>query len=68
MANKMNDRKAMETKANIISKIATLRERVCDLETAIKNGRKLTPFGEWLYNEDKKDIIKLIKSLNGQTK
>ena len=58
----------METKANIINKIATLRKRVCDLETAIKNGRKLTPFGEWLYNEDKKDIIKLIKSLNGQTK
>ena len=56
----------METKAEIISKIATLRQRVCDLETAIKNGRKLTPFGEWLYNEDKKDIIKLIKSSNGK--
>ena len=66
MANKMNDRKAMETKADIINKIATLRERVCDLETAIKNGRKLTPFGLWLYNEDKKDIIKLMKSLNGK--
>ena len=58
----------METKADIIYKISTLRQRGCDLETAIKNGRKLTPFGEWLYNEDKKDIIKLIKSLNGQTK
>ena len=68
MANKMNDRKAMETKADILDKIATLQERVCELETAIKNGRKLTPFGIWLYNEDKKDIIKLIKSLNGQTK
>ena len=68
MANKMNDRKDMETKADIISKIATLRKRVCDLETAIKNGRKLTPFGIWLYNEDKKDIINLMKALEWQTK
>ena len=68
MANKMNDRKYMETKADIINKIATLRERVCDLETAIKNGRKLTPFGLWLYNDDKKDIINLTKVLEGQTK
>ena len=68
MANKMNDRKAMETKSDIINKIATLRKRVRDLETAIKNGRKLTPFGLWLYNDDKKDIINLIKVLEGQTK
>ena len=68
MANKMNDRKAMETNAVILSKIDTVRKRISELEKAIKNGRKLTPFGEWLYNEDKKDIIKLIKSLNGQTK
>ena len=68
MANKMNDRKAMETKADILNKIALLNQRVSDLEKAIKNGRKLTPFGLWLYNEDKKDIIKLAKSLNGQTK
>ena len=68
MANKMNDRKDMETKADIISKIATLRKRVCDLETAIKNGRKLTPFGIWLYNEDKKDIINLMKVQEWQTK
>ena len=56
----------METKADILNKIAILNQRVCDLETAIKNGRKLTPFGLWLYNEDKKDIIKLIKSRNGK--
>ena len=58
----------METNADIIAKIDTLRERVCELEKAMENGRKLTPFGLWLYNEDKKDIIKLTKSLNGQTK
>jgi hypothetical protein len=68
MANKMNDRKAMETKADIINKIATLQKRVSDLETAMKNGRKLTPFGEWLYNDDKKDIINLTKILERQTK
>ena len=68
MANKMNDRKAMETKADVINKIATLRKRVCDLETAMKNGRKLTPFGLWLYNEDKKDIINLMKVQEWQTK
>jgi hypothetical protein len=68
MANKMNDRKAMETKADIISKIATLQKRVSDLETALKNGRKLTPFGVWLYNDDKKDIINLKKVLERQTK
>jgi hypothetical protein len=64
----MNDRKAMETKADIINKIATLQKRVSDLETAMKNGRKLTPFGEWLYNDDKKDIINLTKILERQTK
>ena len=60
----MENRKAMETKADIINKIATLRERVCDLETAIKNGRKLTPFGIWLYNEDKKDMKNQEDKLN----
>jgi hypothetical protein len=68
MANKMNDRKAMETKADIINKIATLRKRVCELEKAMKKGCNLTPFGEWLYNEDKKDIINLTKVLERQTK
>ena len=68
MAKKMNDRKHMETKDDILNKIALVKQRIYDLETAIKNGRKLTPFGLWLYNEDKKDIIKLTKSLNGQTK
>ena len=56
----------METNAVILSKIDMVRKRVCELEKAMKNGRKLTPFGEWLYNDDKKDIIKLIKSLNGK--
>ena len=56
----------METNADNLSKIDTLRKRVCELEKAMKKGCNLTPFGEWLYNEDKKDIIKLIKSLKGK--
>ena len=53
----------METKADVLNKLNTLNKRVYDLETAIKSGRKLTPFGLWLYHEDKKDIINLMKSL-----
>ena len=56
----------METKADVLNKLNALRKRVYDLEIAIKNGRKLTPFGLWLYGEDKKDIVKLTKSLNGK--
>ena len=56
----------METKADIFDKLNELSKRVSDMEEAIKNGRKLTPFGLWLYGEDKKDIVKLTKSLTGK--
>lgn len=53
----------MMTKENLELKIKTCQERVNYLDGQIAKGMKLTNFGSYLYDSDKKDIAKYKKQL-----
>lgn len=53
----------MMTKENLELKIKTCQERVNYLDGQIAKGMKLTNFGSYVYDSDKKDIAKYKKQL-----
>lgn len=47
----------------LMSDRALIEERLTAFEEALRQGKRLTRFGEFMYNDDKKSLVSINKEL-----